>query len=66
MRTRVLQDGRVVDELPEARNFSIKTRCPDKWILIDMETGEQYKPYTTEGSLDWERVKAVEWKRLDY
>ena len=66
MRTRVLKDGRVVEELDEARTLSIKTRCPDKWILIDLETGEQYKGYQTIGNRDWEKVNAVEWKRLDF
>lgn len=50
MKTRVLQDGRVVEELEVARQLWIKTRCPDKWLLIDMETGEQYKGRTTEGT----------------
>lgn len=66
MRSRVLRNGQVVEELEEVRQYSIKTRCPDKWILLDLETGEQYRPYRTEGTLDWERVEAVEWKRVDY
>ena len=66
MKTRILKDGRIVEELDSVRQYSIKTRCPDKWVLLDLETGEQYKPYKTDGSLDWERVVAVEWKRVDY
>lgn len=62
----MLKDGRIVEELEEARILSIKTRCPDKWLLIDMETGEQYLGYKTAGVNDWEKVHAVEWKRLDF
>ena len=66
MKTRILQDGRVVEELEEARTLSIKTRCPDKWMLIDMETGEQYQPYKTTGNLDWEKINAVKWERIKF
>ena len=66
MKTRVLQDGRVVEELEVARQQWIKTRSPDKWLLIDMETGEQYKGRTTEGTQAWEKIDAIEWKRVDY
>ena len=48
------------------RQLWIKTRCPDKWLLIDMETGEQYKGRTTEGTQAWEKIDAIEWKRVDY
>lgn len=66
MKTRILQDGRVVEELEEARTLSIKTRCPDKWILIDMETGEQYQPYKSDGTLEWEKINAVTWKKIEF
>lgn len=65
-RSRTLSDGRVVEEIEDVRTYSIKTRCPDKWVLIDLETGQQYTPYKTEGKNDWEPVKAVEWKRIDF
>jgi hypothetical protein len=66
MRTRTLQDGRVVEELDVVRPLWIHTRCPDKWLLIDMETGEQYVGCKTKGLQDWEKVNAIEWKRVDY
>ena len=66
MKTRILKDGRIVEELEVARQLWIKTRCPDKWLLLDMETGEQYTGRKTEGTLDWEPVNAIEWKRVDY
>jgi hypothetical protein len=66
MKTRILKDGRIVEELEVARQLWIKTRCPDKWLLLDMETGEQYTGRKTEGTQDWERVNAIEWKRVEY
>ena len=66
MKTRILKDGKIVEELDEVRSYSIKTRCPDKWILLDLETGEQYQPYKTDGNLQWEKIQAVEWKRIDF
>jgi len=62
----MLKDGRIVEELDAAKTLSIKTRCPDKWLLIDMETGEQYAGRKTDGANNWEKVYAVEWKRLDF
>ena len=55
--TRKLKDESTVEELVEAREYRIKTRCPHKWLLLDLETGERYRPYMTEGTLDWERVQ---------
>jgi hypothetical protein len=66
MKTRILKDGRIVEELEVARQLWIKTRCPDKWLLLDMETGEQYTGRKTESTQQWERVNAIEWKRVDY
>jgi hypothetical protein len=66
MKTRLLKDGRVVQELEVVRQLWINTRCPDKWLLIDMETGEQYKGRATEGTQDWEKVNAIEWKRVEF
>jgi hypothetical protein len=31
-----------------------------------METGEQYVGCKTKGLQDWEKVNAIEWKRVDY
>lgn len=66
MKTRLLKDGRIVEELEVARQLWIKTRCPDKWLLLDMETGEQYLGRRTAGTQDWEKVNAIEWKRVEY
>lgn len=67
MKTRILQDGKVVEELEVARQLWINTRCPDKWLLIDMETGEQYKGRIINNhAQDWEKVHAIEWKKVEF
>jgi hypothetical protein len=41
--TRELLDGEEVKVHEEIVDLSIYTRVPDKWILIDMETGQVYR-----------------------
>lgn len=61
MTNRKLKDGTIVSELQEPITLSVKTKCPDKWLLIDRETGEAYVPYNTSGSLQWKKVYSAEW-----
>jgi hypothetical protein len=42
MQERILKDGKKVPELERPVDLIIHTRCPAKWKLIDMETGEEY------------------------
>ena len=56
MKTRTLKDGTVVQELDRVKILEVKTKCPEKWKLVDLETGEQYIGYTTDGSLSWRKV----------
>jgi hypothetical protein len=58
MKTRSLKDGIEVQELDHPLILEIKTKCPEKWILIDSETGEKYQ-----GTNSIEKYK--QWKRLD-
>lgn len=30
-------------ELPHSIVLNIKTKCPEKWLLVDRETGEVYQ-----------------------
>ena len=53
---RTLQDGTEVQELEQAKTLTVHTKCPEKWKLTDMETGEVYIGYATEGNLSWRRV----------
>jgi len=52
MNLRKLLDGTVVEELEKSIILQIKTRCPSKYKLIDMETGKEYISYATEGKND--------------
>lgn len=42
MKTRKLIDGQEVEELDQAVDLTIHTKCPEKWLLIDLETGQEY------------------------
>jgi len=39
---RNLQDGTKAEELEVAVDLTIHTKCPTKWKLIDLETGQEY------------------------
>ena len=43
MKTRTLQNGEKVEELERPMQLLIKTKCPTKWIIEDLETGERYR-----------------------
>jgi hypothetical protein len=58
MKTRELRDGTEVQELDHPLILEIKTKCPEKWLLIDTETGEHYR-----GSNSVEKYR--QWKRID-
>lgn len=53
---RKLVTGEEVAELDTAVTLTVKTKCPAKWRLIDLETGEAYAPYDTPGSLQWKKI----------
>lgn len=53
---RKLLDGRQVPELEEAKILTIKTKAPEKWLLIDLETGERYTGHTTDGKNNWRKL----------
>jgi hypothetical protein len=39
---RRLLDGTEVEETNEAVDLTIHTKAPGKWLLIDLETGQEY------------------------
>jgi hypothetical protein len=43
MKTRKLKDETEVVELDFPIVLEIKTKVPEKWLLIDLETGEHYR-----------------------
>ena len=53
---RKLITGAEVPELDKTVTLTIKTKCPAKWMLVDMETREMYSPYDTPGKLQWKKV----------
>lgn len=42
MKERKLKDNTVVEELDYPITLEVYTKCPTKWKLIDLETGEEY------------------------
>lgn len=56
-KTRTLQDGSKVEELEVPITLTVYTRCPGKYKLIDMETGEEYVGYSSVGQYSWKRIK---------
>lgn len=53
---RKLRSGRMVPELPETIDLVLTTRCPAKWLSMDMETGDVWA-----GSQSgWRRATAAE------
>ena len=54
--TRTLKNGESVEELEIPVILTIKTKCPQKYMLIDQETGEVYTPYATPGPSQWCKI----------
>jgi hypothetical protein len=42
MNKRILRDGSEVDSFEKPVDLVIHTKCPEKWKLVDLETGEEY------------------------
>jgi len=59
--SRQLIDGTVVSELLEPQTLTITTKCVEKWLLVDRETGEIYTPYTTPGPNQWKKIDYATW-----
>ena len=55
---RKLQDGTTVPAFDIPITLEVKTRCPEKWKLIDMETGQVYtgKVPVHTNDLHWQRI----------
>ncbi len=57
MMTRTLIDGTIVNELEEAKTLTVFTKCPEKYMLVDMETGQTYVGHATEGKNSWKLIQ---------
>jgi hypothetical protein len=56
---RKMINGNKVTELEFPVTLTICTKCPEKWKLIDLETGEEYI-----GVLPFDRKKDRHWKKI--
>lgn len=56
MPNRIMLDGSTVEELLESKTLVVKTKCPEKWLLIDKETGEVYTGHVTDGKNSWKKI----------
>jgi len=55
---RKLINGKTAEEFDEAVDLTIHTKCPEKWLLIDLETGQEYIGSTKPNLYGkWKRVK---------
>ena len=59
--SRTLLDGSTVNESDVSIELTIRTKCPEKWMLVDRETGEIYTPYTTPGPSQWRKIDYATW-----
>ena len=55
---RILKNGESVEELDNPVILQIKTKCPNKWTLLDNETGEVYRGKSNfeDNGLHWEKL----------
>ena len=59
-KTRKLLSGKEVPQLERVANLSIITKCPEKWKIVDMETGQEYigqNPGMGEKVMHWKKVE---------
>ena len=55
---RKLQDGTEVTELSAPVQLVVYTKCPEKYKLIDMETGEEYiGNQPSQNNFHWKKIK---------
>lgn len=54
-KARTLTDGRAAPELPTPVKLQLNTRCPRKWLAVDLETGEVW---VGTDNADWRRAAA--------
>jgi hypothetical protein len=58
LKQRKLLDGTLITELDNSTVLKIKTKCPTKWKLIDLETGEEYLGnMPNEHHMFWKKIK---------
>ncbi len=57
---RKLLDGRYVEELDEPMDLSVITKCPEKWVLQDIESGQIFQgTQNTEVGKQWKEIVMI-------
>lgn len=64
---RKLVSGRMVTEASESQNMTICSKCPEKWLFVDLETGDVW--HIRKGVKEneypyWRSVREVEAREL--
>ena len=79
MNKRILKDGSEAESFDNPVELIIHTKCPKKWKLVDLETGEEYlgceistnfaeilRSKVSKGSIGtWVKTKGKEKPKLD-
>ena len=66
MKTRKLIDGTEVKELDKPISLLIETKCPEKWKIVDMETGQAYiGTGNNENFKYWQQIDDSQLKRIE-
>lgn len=55
-KTRRLINGKFATELEEPITLTVFTKCPEKYVLTDMETGQKYVGRVTKGKSSWKKM----------
>jgi hypothetical protein len=56
MKTRILKTGEAVQEFDKPKTLTVYTKCPEKWMLVDLETGERYIGSPADEKHNWKKV----------
>jgi len=62
MNTRTLLDGNQVAELDNPVTLEVYTKCPEKWMLVDLQTGERYMGHQdpNAGPSHWKKIDSCQ------
>jgi len=63
---RKLINGQEAEEFDYAIDLTIHTKCPEKWLLIDLETGQEYMGSSKPNLYGkWKRIKDAIFNKKD-
>ena len=51
-----MREVKTFEELENSVNLTVKTKCPEKWMLCDKETGEVYIGQVTKEKNSWKKI----------